>query len=153
MRAVIQRVLHASVSVEGQEVGRIGHGLAILLGIGHNDSARTCERMAEKMATLRIFGDDEGRFNRSLIDLGGQALLVSQFTLYADARRGRRPSFTGAALPDQAQPLVAQTADALRRLGVVVALGRFGATMQVALVNDGPVTILLDSDMLWPPRA
>jgi D-tyrosyl-tRNA(Tyr) deacylase len=150
MRAVLQRVQSASVSVGGNSIGRIGPGLVVLLGIGAGDDEALCGRMAEKIATLRIFADQEGRFNRSLLDSGGAVLLISQFTLYADTRRGRRPSFTDAAAPEQAAPLVAQVASALERQGVAVATGQFGAPMQVSLVNDGPVTIVIDSQELWP---
>jgi D-tyrosyl-tRNA(Tyr) deacylase len=150
MRAVLQRVQSASVSVGGNSIGRIGPGLVVLLGIGAGDDEALCGRMAEKIATLRIFADQEGRFNRSLLDSSGMVLLISQFTLYADTRRGRRPSFTDAAAPEQAAPLVAQVASALERQGVAVATGQFGASMQVSLVNDGPVTIVIDSQELWP---
>ena len=152
MRAVVQRVSQASVTVGDEVVGAIGHGLLILLGIGVGDSEAEARLLAEKTANLRIFADEEGRFNRSLLDIGGEALVVSQFTLYADTRRGRRPSFSDAAPPEIAAPLVDIFADELRRLGVAVSTGRFGAMMQVALVNDGPVTILLDSAIFREPR-
>lgn len=152
MRAVIQRVSEASVAVEGTLVGAIGQGLLILLGVGMGDSEAEAKLLAEKSANLRIFADDEGRFNRSLLDIGGEALVVSQFTLYADTRRGRRPSFSDAAPPEIAAPLVEAFANELRRLGIVVSTGQFGAMMQVALVNDGPVTILLDSAVFREPR-
>jgi D-tyrosyl-tRNA(Tyr) deacylase len=152
MRAVVQRVSQASVTVGDEVVGAIGQGLLILLGIGVGDSEAEARLLAEKTANLRIFADEEGRFNRSLLDIGGEALVVSQFTLYADTRRGRRPSFSDAALPEIAAPLVDIFADELRRLGVAVSTGRFGAMMQVALVNDGPVTILLDSATFREPR-
>ncbi len=152
MRAVIQRVSEASVTVEGRVVGAIGQGLLILLGVGVGDSEAEAKLLAEKSANLRIFADDEGRFNRSLLDTGGEALVVSQFTLYADTRRGRRPSFSDAAPPEIAAPLVDAFANELRRLGIVVSTGQFGAMMQVALVNDGPVTILLDSGTFREPR-
>lgn len=141
-------MLSASVSVGGAQVGSIGNGLVVLLGIGGGDDQALCVRMAEKIATMRIFADDQGRFNRSLLDTRGSVLLISQFTLYADTRRGRRPSFTDAAAPEQAEPLVACVGDALRRQGIAVATGQFGASMQVALVNDGPVTIVIDTDDL-----
>lgn len=144
MRALLQRVTSASVTVEGEVVGEIERGLLVLLGIGAEDGPADVAAMAGKIANLRIFPDDQGRFNRSLLDTGGAALVVSQFTLYADTRKGRRPSFVHAAPPELAAPLVEQLADALRSLGATVALGRFGAKMQVALVNDGPVTIWLD---------
>jgi len=152
MRAVVQRVSQASVTVGDEVVGAIGHGLLILLGIGVGDSEAEARLLAEKTANLRIFADEEGRFNRSLLDIGGEALVVSQFTLYADTRRGRRPSFSDAAPPEIAAPLVDIFADELRRLGVAVSTGRFGAMMRVALVNDGPVTILLDSAIFREPR-
>ncbi len=145
MRAVIQRVSAASVSVDGVVVGQIGPGLLVLLGVGQGDAEREAELLAEKIANMRIFPDDEGRFNRSLIDAGGAALVVSQFTLYADTRRGRRPSFSDAAPPELAAPLVEVFAAALRLRGLAVASGVFGAHMLVALENDGPVTIVLDS--------
>lgn len=152
MRAVIQRVSEASVTVEGRVVGAIGQGLLILLGVGAGDGEAEAKLLAEKSANLRIFADDEGRFNRSLLDTGGEALVVSQFTLYADTRRGRRPSFSDAAPPEIAAPLVDAFANELRRLGIIVRTGQFGAMMQVALVNDGPVTILLDSATFREPR-
>ena len=145
MRAVIQRVSAASVTVDEAVVGQIGRGLLVLLGVGQGDAEREAELFAEKIANMRIFPDDEGRFNRSLLDVGGAALVVSQFTLYADTRRGRRPSFTDAAPPELAAPLVESFAAALRRRGLAVASGVFGAHMLVALENDGPVTIVLDS--------
>lgn len=144
MRALLQRVTSVSVTVEGEVVGEIERGLLVLVGIGAEDGPADVAAMAGKIANLRIFPDDQGRFNRSLLDTGGAALVVSQFTLYADTRKGRRPSFVHAAPPELAAPLVEQLADALRSLGATVALGRFGAKMQVALVNDGPVTIWLD---------
>jgi D-tyrosyl-tRNA(Tyr) deacylase len=152
MRAVVQRVSQASVTVGDEVIGAIGQGLLILLGIGVGDSKAEARLLAEKTANLRIFADEEGRFNRSLLDIGGEALVVSQFTLYADTRRGRRPSFSDAAPPEIAAPLVDIFADELRRLGVAVSAGRFGAMMRVALVNDGPVTILLDSAIFREPR-
>jgi D-tyrosyl-tRNA(Tyr) deacylase len=152
MRAVLQRVSQASVTVGDEVVGAIGQGLLILLGIGVGDSEAEARLLAEKTANLRIFADEEGRFNRSLLDIGGEALVVSQFTLYADTRRGRRPSFSDAAPPEIAAPLVDVFAGELRRLGVAVSTGRFGAMMRVALVNDGPVTILLDSAIFREPR-
>jgi D-tyrosyl-tRNA(Tyr) deacylase len=145
MRAVIQRVTEASVTVDNQIVGQIGSGLLVLLGIGVGDQLAEAAQLAEKIANLRIFADDDGRFNRSALDVGGAALVVSQFTLYADTRRGRRPSFAAAAPPDLAAPLVDAFVAALRQRGMMVAAGIFGAHMQVALLNDGPVTIVLDS--------
>jgi len=152
MKAVIQRVSEASVTVGGEVVGAIGRGLLILLGVGPGDTPAAAERLAEKIANLRIFADEAGRFNRSALELGAAALVVSQFTLYADTRRGRRPSFSDAALPDVAAPLVDAFVAALRQQRVEVATGAFGAHMQVALVNDGPVTIVLDSATFREPR-
>ena len=146
MRAVLQRVARASVSVEYETVGDIGPGLLVLLGIGPTDDEHACRWMADKIASLRIFADEHGRFNLSVGDTGGSVLLVSQFTLYADTRRGRRPGFSQAAPPEIAEPLVARVGELLRAGGIPVATGRFGAAMQVALVNDGPVTIMLESD-------
>jgi len=148
MRAVIQRVTEASVTVNNQVVGKIGCGLLVLLGIGMGDQLAEATLLAEKIATMRIFADDDGRFNRSALDVGGAVLVVSQFTLYADTRRGRRPSFTMAAPPEIAAPLVDAFVAALHERGMTVATGVFGAHMHVALINDGPVTIVLDSDAL-----
>ena len=148
MRAVLQRVSHASVTVDGQIVGEIGHGLLILLGIGHGDSEAQIKTLTEKIVHLRIFEDEEGKMNRSLLDIGGQALVVSQFTLYADMRRGRRPGFTDAAPPAIAEPLVERFKDAIAAYGLKVEGGIFGAYMQVELLNDGPVTLWLDSVQL-----
>jgi D-tyrosyl-tRNA(Tyr) deacylase len=152
MRALLQRVSEASVTVDGRVVGQIGPGLLVLLGVGPDDSAAEATMLADKTAQLRIFPDEEGRFNRSLVDVGGGALVVSQFTLYADTRRGRRPGFAGAAPPDVAAPLVETFMAAMRDHGVHVESGVFGAHMQVALVNDGPVTIMLDTDTYREPR-
>jgi D-tyrosyl-tRNA(Tyr) deacylase len=152
MRAVIQRVTEASVTVDNRVVGQIGHGLLILLGVGTGDGAAEALLLAEKIANMRIFRDDAGRFNRSALDVGAAALVVSQFTLYADTRRGRRPGFSAAAPPEVAEPLVDTFAAALSERGVAVATGVFGAHMHVALINDGPVTILLDSDTFREPR-
>jgi len=145
MRALIQRVSRASVTVDDQNVGQIGLGLLILLGVGQGDSEAQVKTLVHKIVHLRIFGDDEGKMNRSLLDSNGQALVVSQFTLYADIRKGRRPSFTNAALPALAEPLVECFKDTMSAYGIPVAGGIFGADMQVALLNDGPVTIWLDS--------
>jgi D-tyrosyl-tRNA(Tyr) deacylase len=145
MRAVIQRVTKASVTVDDQIVGQIGHGLLVLLGVGAGDQLAQANLLADKIANMRIFADDDGRFNRSVLDVGGAALVVSQFTLYADTRRGRRPSFADAAPPDLAAPLVDAFMAALRDRGISVASGIFGAHMHVSLLNDGPVTITLDS--------
>jgi D-aminoacyl-tRNA deacylase len=152
MRAVLQRVTEASVEVAGAIVGRTGPGLLILLGAAHGDTAAEARLLAEKCAQLRIFGDDAGKFNRSLLDVGGGALVVSQFTLFADTRRGHRPSFTDAAPPEVAAPLVEQFCAALRALGVPVETGVFGAQMRVSLLNDGPVTIILDTESFTQPR-
>ena len=152
MRAVIQRVSEAAVEVDGAVVGQVGRGVLVLLGVGHGDGAAEARLLAEKTALLRIFSDAEGKFNLSLVDVGGGALVVSQFTLYADTRKGRRPSFTDAAAPEVAAPLVQAYAAALRGYGITVATGVFGAMMRVSLVNDGPVTITLDSAGLRQPR-
>jgi D-tyrosyl-tRNA(Tyr) deacylase len=152
VRAVLQRVTHASVSVEGETVGAIGPGLLILLGVAESDGPNQADRLAAKVSELRIFADNEGRFNRSILEIGGQALVVSQFTLLADVRRGRRPSFVDAATPEIAAPLVERFADALRGLGVGVETGRFGAHMFVELENDGPVTLAIDTEELDRPR-
>ena len=146
MRAVVQRVSRASVTVEGRVTGEIGAGLMILLGICRNDASAVAVSMAEKIAHLRIFEDDERKMNRSLLDVKGSALVVSQFTLYGDARGQRRPSFIAAAPPEQAKKLYEGFCKTLRRLGVIVATGVFQAMMSVELVNEGPVTILLDSE-------
>ena len=135
----------AEVSVDGQSIGEIGAGLLILLGVGRDDDAAIVARLARQVVELRIFADEGGRTNRSLVDVGGEVLLVSQFTLFADTQRGRRPGFTGAAAPDLAERLYEALAAALRELGPRVATGRFGADMAVELVNDGPFTIWLDS--------
>ncbi len=144
MRALIQRVSRGEVRVGGQVIASIGGGLVILLGVAHGDDAQAVSYLTRKIAHLRIFGDDQGRMNRSLLDVGGEAIVVSQFTLYADTRKGRRPAFVEAAPPDVARPLVDAFAEALRALGVPTQTGEFGAHMEVDLVNDGPVTILLE---------
>src|SRR5271168_4013280 len=146
MRAVIQRVSRASVTVEGRITGEIGAGLMILLGVGRDDTSAVALSMAEKVANLRIFEDEQGKMNKSLLDVKGGALVVSQFTLYGDARGQRRPSFLAAAPPDKAVALYEEFSTALRKLGVTVATGVFQTTMSVELVNEGPVTILLDSE-------
>jgi D-tyrosyl-tRNA(Tyr) deacylase len=146
MRAVVQRVSRARVTVSGADVGEISAGLMILLGIGRDDTSATASSMAGKIAHLRIFEDDQRKMNCSLLDVNGSALVVSQFTLYGDARGQRRPSFIAAALPEQAKLLYEEFCEVLRRLGVTVATGVFQAMMSVELVNEGPVTILLDSD-------
>jgi D-aminoacyl-tRNA deacylase len=146
MRALLQRTSGARVRVAGSVVGEVGGGLVILLGVGPADDEATADALARRVTELRIFDDEAGRTNLSLIDVGGAALVVSQFTLYADTRRGRRPGFTGAAAPELAERLYLRFAAALRDLGVEVATGRFGAVMEVELVNDGPFTIWLDTD-------
>lgn len=143
MKAVVQRVSEARVRVRGETVGEVGPGLCVLLGVARDDTPANAQRLAEKVARLRIFEDDEGRFDRSLLDLRGEALVVSQFTLLADTAKGSRPSFTEAAPPDAAEPLYQAFCEALREQGVRVATGLFGARMAVELVNDGPVTIVL----------
>ena len=149
MRAVLQRVRSGAVRVDGEIAGAIDHGFVILVGVGHGDGEAQAQWLARKIAGLRVFEDADGKFNRSLLDVGGGCLVVSQFTLYADARKGRRPSFTAAAPPEVAEPLIARFADMLRQAGVQrVAMGVFGARMQVEIHNDGPVTIWLDTDAL-----
>ena len=146
MRAVVQRVSRARVTTDGSVTGEITTGLLILLGVGRDDTSAVAAAMAERIANLRIFQDDRQKMNRSLLDVKGSALVVSQFTLYGDARGQRRPSFVAAAPAEQAKNLYEEFAEALRSLGVTVATGVFGAMMSVELVNEGPVTILLDSD-------
>jgi D-tyrosyl-tRNA(Tyr) deacylase len=136
-------VSSASVTVDGAVIGEIGHGWLVLLGVGPNDDQATAARIADKIVGLRVFEDEAGKMNRSVVDVGGAVLVVSQFTLYADTSRGRRPGFTGAAPPAVAEPLVERVAALIRERGLPVAMGRFGADMKVALVNDGPVTIIL----------
>ncbi|MDP9491314.1 MAG: D-aminoacyl-tRNA deacylase [Actinomycetota bacterium] len=145
MRAVVQRVSSARVVVEGEVVGEVGRGLCVLLGVAREDGEEDAARLAGRVARLRIFENAEGRFARSLLDVAGEALVVSQFTLIADTEKGNRPSFGAAAPPEQAEPLYEAFCMALRELGVGVASGRFGARMAVELVNYGPVTIVLDS--------
>ncbi len=144
MRVVLQRVLRGRVSIDGAPVGEIGKGLLLLVAFTHGDTAAEIAWMADKVIGLRIFSDDGGRMNRSIVDAGGSLLVVSQFTLYGDARKGRRPSFIDAAPPEIAVPLYDSFVAALRSSGVVTATGEFGADMQVELVNDGPVTLVLD---------
>ena len=145
MRALLQRTTGARVRVDGSVVGEVGRGLVVLLGVGPSDDDAVAESIARRVAELRIFDDEAGRTNLSLVDVGGGALVVSQFTLYADTRRGRRPGFTGAAAPELANRLYLRFAAALRELGVEVATGRFGEVMEVELINDGPFTIWLDT--------
>jgi len=149
MRAVAQRVKEAWVRVDGEEVGRIGRGLLVLVGVGKEDSSEDVDYLARKLPHLRIFEDEEGRFNLSLLEVGGEVLVVSQFTLFGDCRKGRRPSFTEAAEPERAKPLYEELIERLQGEGVRVERGSFGARMEVGLVNDGPVTILLDSKRLF----
>ena len=144
MRALLQRVSEAAVVVDGNEIARVGRGWLVLLGVGHADTEAVADQLADKVAQLRCFEDAGGKTNLSILDVGGAALVVSQFTLYADTSRGRRPGFTNAASPDAASALVAYFAEALRSRGLHVAQGEFGAHMQVSLVNDGPFTIWLD---------
>lgn len=144
MRALVQRVSQASVTVDDETVGRIGRGLCVLVGVTHDDDDRTAAKLAAKIWGLRIFPDDEGVMNRSVAEVGGEVLVVSQFTLYGDTSRGRRPSWVAAAPPDQAEPLVDRVVAELEALGATVATGRFRADMAVALVNDGPVTVMIE---------
>ena len=148
MRALLQRVTHASVTVNSEIVGQIGSGLLILLGIGQQDGEAQVKMLTDKIVNLRIFEDDEGKMNRSVLDISGQILVVSQFTLYADVRKGRRPSFIRAAPPALAEPLVERFKEAIAAYDIAVAGGIFGANMDVSLLNDGPVTIWLDSEEL-----
>lgn len=147
MRGLLQRASRAEVRVGDEVVGRIGQGLVVLLGVGPADDEATADALARQVAEMRIFRDEEGRTNVSLLDVAGAALVVSQFTLFADTLRGRRPGFTGAAPPDKAERLYLRFAQMLRSMGIEVATGRFGAEMAVELVNDGPFTIWLDTDL------
>jgi D-tyrosyl-tRNA(Tyr) deacylase len=153
MRAVVQRVSKASVSVEGRIVGSIGRGLVVLLGVTHDDGKEEAAFLAKKVANLRIFSDEQGRFNLSALEVGADALVVSQFTLYGDVRKGRRPSFTDAAAPEVAEPLVEKFVGFLKEQGLHVETGIFGAMMLVEIHNDGPVTIILERKLtaLPPP--
>jgi D-aminoacyl-tRNA deacylase len=144
VRAVVQRVTWADVTVDGSRIGAIGPGLCVLLAVTHDDDLERARRMAEKLWHLRILADDDGVMNRSANESGGQILVISQFTLYGDTSRGRRPSWVAAARPEHAEPLVEAVVGELRALGATVATGRFGADMQVALVNDGPVTVIVE---------
>jgi D-aminoacyl-tRNA deacylase len=146
MRAVVQRVSRARVKVSGKVTGQVGTGVVILLGVGREDTPAVAIALAEKTANLRIFRDENEKMNRSLLDIGGSALVVSQFTLYGDARGGRRPSYVAAAPPERAKALYEEFCEALRKLGVTVETGIFQAMMSVELTNEGPVTILLDSE-------
>jgi len=144
MRVVLQRVNYGSVSVDGRTIAQIGPGLVILLGVGPSDGEAEIEYLVNKIANLRIFEDEQGKINRSVLDIGGSALVVSQFTLYADTRKGRRPSFTDAAPPELARPLVDRFAQRLNQAGVLTQTGEFGAHMQVTIHNYGPVTIWME---------
>jgi D-tyrosyl-tRNA(Tyr) deacylase len=152
LKALVQRVARASVSVEGHVVGAVGHGLVVLVGAGADDTEADASYLAERVANLRIFPDDSGKFNLSLLDAAGEALVVSQFTLYANTRKGRRPSFTDAAPPETAEPLIAAFAGFLRAAGVPVQTGAFQQHMLVEIHNDGPVTLLIDSKQRHQPR-
>jgi D-tyrosyl-tRNA(Tyr) deacylase len=145
MRAVIQRSQNASVTIDGEVVGRIDSGLVVLLGVGRGDTEAEADWLADKIAHLRIFEDESGKMNRSVIDCGGAVLVVSQFTLYGNCAKGRRPSFIDAAAPDTARALYRRLADRLREKGLPVETGRFGARMSVSLVNDGPVTLIVET--------
>ena len=145
MRALVQRVRSASVTVEGSIVGAVGPGICVLLGVADGDGPADAQRLARRVAQLRIFANEGGRFDRSLLDVGGEALVVSQFTLVADTRKGNRPSFSRAARPEAAEPLCRTFCEGLEALGVTVARGLFGAAMLVEIVNDGPVTVLLET--------
>ena len=150
MKAVFQRVSQASVAVDGETVGRIGEGILLLVGVEPEDTVQHARLLARKTAQMRVFRDENGKMNRSVLEIGGGVLAVSQFTLCADTRRGRRPDFFGAARPEQAEPLFEAVLEALRQQGVAdVQSGRFGADMQVSLINDGPVTLMLDT-AVWP---
>jgi D-aminoacyl-tRNA deacylase len=146
MRAVVQRVQSARVLAAGEVVGAIGQGLLVLLGVAPTDTPAQVQWLADKVVGLRIFADADGKMNRAIADIGGGVLVVSQFTLYGDCRKGRRPSFVGAAAPEIAEPLYEAFLNGVRALGIPVAAGRFGAMMQVELVNDGPVTLIIDAD-------
>ncbi|MHB0886350.1 MAG: D-aminoacyl-tRNA deacylase [Bacillota bacterium] len=149
MRAVIQRCRSGRVTIDGQEAGRVGRGLVVLLGVGEADDEKAVAYIADKTANLRVFEDDQGKMNRSVLDVGGEVLAISQFTLYGDVRNGRRPGFSAAARPEKAEPLYQAYVAALRAAGLTVATGRFAADMLVQIENDGPVTILVDSDRLF----
>ena len=153
MRALIQRVTSASVTIDDAEVGRIGAGLVVLLGVAEGDDESDARYLVDKIVNMRIFADAQGRFNLSALDVGGELLVVSQFTLHADTRRGRRPDFTAAADPETANRLYERAVEMFRETGITVATGKFQAYMQVGLRNDGPVTIMVDSaDRGWPRR-
>ena len=149
MRTVIQRVLEAEVKVEGRQIGKIDKGLLVYLGIGKEDTVKDAQFMAEKLVNLRIFADEAGKMNRSVLDVGGAILLVSNFTLHGDCRKGRRPGFDAAAEPESAQQLYEKVIDLIAEQGIAVEKGAFGEYMQVSSINDGPVTFLLDSSRLF----
>lgn len=151
MRAVLQRVTSAGVTIQGKETGKIGTGILVLLGIAGDDTRAQCDYLCDKIINLRIFEDEDGKLNRSLVDIKGELLLVSQFTLYGDCKKGRRPSFLQAARPETAIPLYEYMIERIRQTGIHVETGTFGADMLVSLKNDGPVTILLDTDEIMPP--
>jgi D-tyrosyl-tRNA(Tyr) deacylase len=144
VRAIVQRVSSATVAVDGEEVGRIGRGLCVLLGVTHSDDGSVARKVADRLWNLRVFDDEAGVMNRSAADVAAELLVISQFTVYGDTSGGRRPSWIAAARPEHAEPLVRAVVDELRRLGAVVATGRFRTAMQVTLTNDGPVTVLID---------
>jgi D-tyrosyl-tRNA(Tyr) deacylase len=146
VKAVVQRVARASVVVDGETVGAIGNGLLVLLGVGHHDGTAEARALVDKMLGLRIFPDASGKMNRSVVDTGGSVLVVSQFTLLADIRKGRRPSFTDAAVPDAAAAMIDEVVGLIQQRGVEVATGRFGAMMEIELLNSGPVTIVIDAE-------
>lgn len=152
MKFVVQRVNRASVSVEGEVVGSIGTGYLVLMGVGLGDTRALADRMLQKLVKLRIFSDEDGKINRSLADVGGELLFVSQFTLYADCKKGNRPSFFQAGEPQEAESLYDYVAEEAKKMGYTVATGSFGANMKVALENDGPFTVILDSRELFPEK-
>lgn len=152
MKVVLQRVAHAGVTVDGQEIGAIGKGFLLLLGVCDTDDEAVAQRMADKISKLRIFQDENGKTNLSLADTGGEILLVSQFTLYADCTKGNRPSFIKAGDPSLAEALYEYMAQCLKKSGFKVAQGSFGADMKVELLNDGPFTLVLDSEEMWGPQ-
>jgi D-tyrosyl-tRNA(Tyr) deacylase len=145
MKAVVQRVTHSDVKVNGQQIGAIENGLMVLLGVGHDDTEKQVKWLAEKIVNLRIFEDQDGKMNRSLQDIGGSMLVVSQFTLLGDCRKGRRPSFVAAAPPEPAEMLYERFVSYVKEMGTDVATGKFGAMMHVSLVNDGPVTLIINT--------
>tara|TARA_A100001037_G_scaffold289457_1_gene301188 strand:+ start:447 stop:887 length:441 start_codon:yes stop_codon:yes gene_type:complete len=145
VRVCLQRVSEASVQVDGEQVGKIGHGVLVLLGVGQEDTSHEVKQLVDKIVNLRIFADQQQKMNLSLLDVGGQMLVISQFTLWGDCRKGRRPSFVEAAAPELAEPLYEEFVEEVRSRGVTAETGRFGAMMEVSLVNDGPVTLVIES--------